>query len=190
MGAGRPAPPHPFQAAPTPTRTRNSSQETSARRAYRLEWSLKAKTKLCWPNMPPEARKIATKAAPGAQLIRQHSALWKALQEFFGPPTVALQDAIRSKERSGQVKLIRKTSEDGPVDVHRIQRRQRVVAALAGKPTLFLDGTLPHLDLIRPFFPAIEVIADIEIDAPHAHIRQVPDAPTTAAAFAGPNGKA
>src|SRR3954470_9939612 len=25
MGAGRPAPPHPFQAAPTPTRTRNSS---------------------------------------------------------------------------------------------------------------------------------------------------------------------
>ena len=40
--------------------------------AYRLEWSLKAKTKLCWPNMPPEARKIATKAAPGAQLIRQH----------------------------------------------------------------------------------------------------------------------
>src|SRR3954454_12027109 len=26
MGAGRPAPPHPFQAAPTPTRTRNSSQ--------------------------------------------------------------------------------------------------------------------------------------------------------------------
>src|SRR3954469_19020266 len=32
MGAGRPAPPHAFQAAPTPTRTRNSSQSEPERK--------------------------------------------------------------------------------------------------------------------------------------------------------------
>src|SRR3954465_8333655 len=42
MGAGRPAPPHAFQAAPTPTRTRNSSQSALCCASRLAETSFRA----------------------------------------------------------------------------------------------------------------------------------------------------
>jgi len=45
-------------------------------------------------------------------------------------------------------------------------------------PTLVVDGTLLDLDLIRPFYPSVEVVADLEASMPHATIRQVLDTPT------------
>jgi hypothetical protein len=63
----------------------------------------------------------------------------------------------------------------------------KVVAALADKPTLILDATLPDLALIRPFYPTVETIADLEAEMPHARIRHVPDAPTAAKKFSGAN---
>jgi hypothetical protein len=69
-----------------------------------------------------------------------------------------------------------------------VQGIHHVVTALADKPTLILDATLPDLSLIRPFYPTVEVLAEIEADImPHVAVRYVPDAPTAAKKFSGPD---
>src|SRR4051794_33159427 len=71
-----------------------------------------------------------------------------------------------------------KEDEDGRSTIIRVQRLHQVVAALADKPTLILDATLPDLSIIRPFYPAVELTADIKASLPHVQVRYVLDAPT------------
>ena len=48
-------------------------------------------------------------------------------------------------------------------------------------PVLLLDATLPPVDVLRRFFPDVEIVADIEAKTPHATVRQVLGAPVSSA---------
>jgi hypothetical protein len=65
------------------------------------------------------------------------------------------------------------------------------VAALADRPTLIVDATLPDLALIRPFYPTVQTVAELEAAMPHVRLRYIPDAPTAAKKFSkgDPSGR-
>ena len=50
-------------------------------------------------------------------------------------------------------------------------------------PTLLMDATLPGLPILRTFYPDVDVVGDLNVAAPHAYVRQVLKAPTTAKAL-------
>jgi hypothetical protein len=66
------------------------------------------------------------------------------------------------------VALVRRVTEDGLADVLYVRSPHEIVKQLADKPTLLLDATLPDLDLVRPFYPNVELLAEIEAEMPHA----------------------
>jgi hypothetical protein len=48
-------------------------------------------------------------------------------------------------------------------------------------PTLLLDAVLPHKKILKLFYPSVQLVANINArSAPHAHIQQMLDAPSTA----------
>ena len=42
-----------------------------------------------------------------------------------------------------------------------------------------MDATLPDIAILRAFYPDVEIVADIEVAAPHARVRQVIGAPVS-----------
>ena len=62
--------------------------------------------------------------------------------------------------------------------------RTRGVRSIAKKwaeaPTFIMDATLPELAILRIFYPAIEIVADIDATMPHVTVRQVLGAPVSA----------
>lgn len=46
-------------------------------------------------------------------------------------------------------------------------------------PTLIMDATLPGIGILQKYFANVKVVADINIKAEHAHVRQVYNAPTS-----------
>lgn len=52
-------------------------------------------------------------------------------------------------------------------------------------PTLIMDATLPGVEILRAYFPTAKIVGDIFVPAPHARVRQIVDAPTTAKKLIG-----
>ena len=76
-------------------------------------------------------------------------------------------------EASGWACLALEDAEDGTVRVLRLKGRREVAEGWR-KPTLLIDATL-QVELIRPFWPTVEITAEIAVATPHQHVRQVGD---------------
>jgi len=134
--------------------------EESATKALRLEWDRRVTPPDLVPGMTPEARKAAASAAAGNRQVMRLTRFWRALRALLGEG---------GPEASGWLALER---ED---DVRvMIQKGRRDVAKGWHVPTLILDATL-RMELVRPFHPSAELVADLAVAAPHQRVRQVTD---------------
>jgi hypothetical protein len=131
--------------------------------ARALEWQRKIDVKM-WPGMPRKDRKEAAKAAKANKTIWRLSLMWRAVAALVAPD---------GPSASGWARLALADPEEGIVRVLRLKGRREVAEGWR-KPTLLIDATLQP-DLIRPFWPTLEVIAEISVAMPHQHVTQVGD---------------
>jgi putative DNA primase/helicase len=114
------------------------------------------------PGMAPEARRLAVHEA------RQNRTALRCAR-FFTALRALLADG--GPAASGWALLVTLQTPEGPVRVLRLRGRREV-----GKhwqvPTLHLDALL-NPDLLRPYWPQIEVTAEIEATTPHMRVRQL-----------------
>ena len=141
--------------------------------ANQAEWRMKDRAKV-WPGMDKVARRAAAKAADGVVRTRTFSAVWTTARELLQHEDA---DAV-----SGRLVLGEATAEDGSgkVRVIRTHGVKAVLERFADVPTFIMDATLPGLDVLRKFHPDVKIVADIEATTPHATVRQVLGAPTSA----------
>ncbi len=158
-----------IRAAPDGPLLRTTMQETgitaeSAREAYKLEWARYSEPKM-HPGMTAGERKAAVKAAEGNRTVRRFGSFWRAVEAVL---TYGGADA------SGWAEMAHHATDDGNVRVV-ILKARRPVCEGWHVPTLLLDATL-NIDLVRPHWPAAELVADVAAEAPHQRIVQVTDA--------------
>lgn len=137
--------------------------------AIALEWRLKDEPAL-YPGMSASERRKAALAARGIRHIRSFVRAWTAARELLreDPGTV-----------SGRLFLV---DLDGDHGVSRAVRTRgvRPIAQQWKAPTFIMDATLPDKVILERFFPAVEILADIDAAAPHVAVRQVLGAPVSA----------
>jgi hypothetical protein len=137
--------------------------EDTARDGHRLSWRCVVEPDI-QPGMPAEARKALIADAGENRHATQMARIFRSLQALL---------AADGPEFSGWLALGTSTRNDGTVRM--LQRKGRKdVAAGWRVPTIILDALLDP-DLLRPYWPQIQVVADIEIEAPHQHVYQVID---------------
>jgi hypothetical protein len=134
-----------------------------AAEARALEWRRKVDAGL-HPAMTTAERKAAVRAAEGNRTIRRLAMFWRAIEALLcdGGPTA-----------SGWAALAWSETKEGQVRVLRLKGRKPVRDGWQA-PTLLLDATM-NVDLVRPFWPTVELVADVAAETPHQRIRQVVD---------------
>jgi hypothetical protein len=114
------------------------------------------------PGMSAEARRLAVHE------VRSNRAAMRCAR-FFTALRALLDEG--GPEASGWASLVTLETTEGPVRALRIRGRRDV-----GKqwlvPTLHLDALL-NPDLLRPYWPQIQVTAEIEARSPHQRVRQL-----------------
>ena len=142
-------------------------------KANQAEWRIKDRAKV-WPGMDRIARRAAAKAADGVVRTRTFSAVWTAARELLQHDD---EDAV-----SGRLVLGETPTDDGfgKTRVVRTHGLKAVLERFADVPTFIMDATLPGVEILRKFYPGVEIVADIEATTPHATVRQVLGAPTSA----------
>lgn len=133
----------------------------SAGEGYALEWRRKVEPADLVPGMSPAARRAAAAAAAGNRQVVRLVRFWQSLRALL---------ADGGPEASGWLALDR---DDEGVRVVKLKNR-RDVATGWQVPTLILDAIL-RPELVRPFYPSAEVVADLAVAAPHQRVRQVTD---------------
>ncbi|MGI4943364.1 MAG: DUF7146 domain-containing protein [Janthinobacterium lividum] len=137
---------------------------TNVAEAYRLEYRRMVDPGL-HPRMTEAERRACVRAAQGNARVLKVARAWKALMALV---------AADGPEASGWLTLATEhDKEDQPVRVLQIKGRRSVRAGWIA-PTLILDATM-NVDLVRPYWPQVEVAAELLATAPHQHIRQVID---------------
>ena len=118
------------------------------------------------PKMSAKERKAELdRVIEANSTVNRLARMWRALAE------------LQSKDgpaRSGWLELDTSIHKGAPVRLLKIRGRRDVAAGFAGLPTLFLDATM-RVELLSYHWPAVELVADVAIEAPHQHIRQVTD---------------
>jgi hypothetical protein len=102
-----------------------------------------------------------------------------AAEQGFTPLRPALAQRVRDLLKGTDARSVNATRlhnaplglDQGTGDVVRFEWREDFAEWIAGAPQLFLDATTPA-DLLRVWAPGIEVV-DIEVQAPHQHVRQI-----------------
>ncbi len=135
----------------------------NTREAYRLEWARFVDCGL-HPGMTKAQRREAVGRAAVNATIPRLSSVWEAM-------TALLEDGGPS--RSGWASLAVQPSDDGPVRVLHLKGRRKVRKGWQ-VPTLLIDATM-NIDLVRPYWPDVELTAELLADAPHQTVRQVVD---------------
>lgn len=137
--------------------------------AIKAEWQLKATVQM-WPGMTREQRKVEVSFSGALRRVKDAIAVWTAARELLQCDD---PDAV-----SGRLLLAEATSPHGTIRVVHTRGLRAITQQWAEAPTLLLDATLPSPDLLRRFYPDVEVVAEVEARMPHARVRQVVGAPT------------
>ncbi len=135
----------------------------NTREAYRLEWARFVDPGM-HPAMTKAQRRAAVALAANNARIARFGSVWQAM-------TALLEDG--GPQRSGWAALAMQQTDDGPVKVLHLKGRRPVRKGWL-VPTLLIDATM-NIDLVRPFWPEVELTAELLADAPHQMIRQVVD---------------
>ena len=138
---------------------------SNAGEAYRLEWQRFVDPEM-HPQMDAAQRKAAAATARGNAAVMRLARVWKAVQALL---------AADGPERSGWLSLASEP-DDKDGSIHRVvqMKGRREVKKGWQVPTLLLDATM-NVDLVRPYWPHLEVTAQLLAEAPHQHVRQVID---------------
>jgi putative DNA primase/helicase len=113
------------------------------------------------PGMTPAARREAMAQAPNNREAARLARIFAALEALV---------AENGPEASGWVGLAEVETPDGPVRMLRLRGR-RPVAKGWQVPTIILDALLQP-ELVRPYWPQVEVTAEIEARTPYMRVRQ------------------
>ena len=135
----------------------------AANEARALEWMRKVDVGI-YPNMSPRERKAAVSAAAINRTVARMASFWRAVE------ALARDDG---PDASGWVALAVENTREGAVRLIRL-KGCRPIGTGWDVPTLLIDAIL-QLNLVRPFWPGVELTAAIQVETPHQHIRQVTD---------------
>ena len=134
----------------------------SAGEGHSLEWG--RKSDLLHPGQSRAERRKAMEALEENKTVARCAMAWGALGALLAP---------NGPEASGWLALDVEQTRDGPARVLRLKGRQEVADGWK-VPTLLLDALLP-VELVRPFWPDVELVANVKAAMPHQHIYQVQD---------------
>jgi hypothetical protein len=136
-------------------------------RAITLEWSQKEKQTTLWPGMPTRLRKAAAKAGSNVRHIRTFDRVWRAARELLelGDGTV-----------SGRLFMATQKTENGVVRIVRTRGLRKVVEQYQ-VPTFIMDATLPSREILSKWFPAVQIVSNIEVPTMYVDVKQVLSAP-------------
>jgi putative DNA primase/helicase len=138
--------------------------------AIEKEWQLKGKATI-YPGMPRAERRLAARAATHAKHVRGFVGIWNAARVLLYDETVEVSGRLYLEHRDDD--------EEGRVVIVKA-RSLKAIAASWQVPTLLLDATLPSPDILRAFFPQVEIPAPVDAAMPHVRVRQVIGAPVAA----------
>ncbi|MGU3388515.1 DNA-primase RepB domain-containing protein [Methylobacterium sp. D53M] len=138
--------------------------------AIAAEWRLKEKTAI-FPGMPRADRRRAAQAAVHAKHVRAYVAIWSAARGLLYDEGTEVSGRLYTEHRDGD--------EEGRVVVVKA-RSLKGIAKSWQVPTLLLDATLPSPDILRAFFPQVEIPPPVDAAMPHVQVRQVLAAPVAA----------
>ena len=134
----------------------------SAAEAIKLEWARKVDP--LHPGQTRQERKEALARAQGNRAIARLAMAWNAVRELLTPG---------GPDASGWLALGVEDTRHGPVRMLHLKGRSKVTDGWKA-PTLLLDALLP-VELVRPFWPDVELVADVQATMPHQRVRQVVD---------------
>jgi len=135
---------------------------SSAAEAHGLEWERKMDG--LHPGQSRAERRKAMEDLEENKTVARCAMVWRALGALL---------AENGPAASGWLALDVEQTRDGPARVLRLKGRQDVADGWK-VPTLLLDALLP-VELVRPFWPDVELVADVKAAMPHQHIYQVTD---------------
>jgi Toprim domain len=141
----------------------NGVRLADAEHGARLVWRTKLQIDMK-PGMSVGERQLA---AAGAQ---SNLTIFKTARVFYALRTLLADDGPST---SGWLEVATVDTENGPQRVVCIKGRKPVHAGWQ-VPTLILDATL-DINLVRPHWPAVQLVADIEVAAPNVRVTQVLD---------------
>lgn len=127
-----------------------------------LEWE--RKSDLLHPGQSRTERRKAMEVLEENKTVARCAMVWGAMGALL---------ASNGPEASGWLAMGVEQTRDGPARVLHLKGRQDVADGWKA-PTLLLDALLP-VELVRPFWPDVELVADVKAAMPHQHIYQVQD---------------
>jgi len=129
--------------------------------AIKMEWG-RRREGLIWPGQHPTERKKALILAAGNRTIPRRAAIWSALRELL--------NGIET--HTGRLQADTVAGRDGPERAIIMHGRAQVRDDILALPVLLLDATMP-VQIVRHYFPRIEVLAKVKAVAPYMQVHQV-----------------
>lgn len=116
------------------------------------------------PGQTKEERKEAMADLQGNKTIGRMVMAWDAIRLLLAP---------NGPERSGWIELATEQHQDVNVRMVRLKKRGEIAKGWQ-VPTMGLDAIL-NAEMLRPYWPTVEVLADVRVTTPHQRIFQVID---------------
>jgi hypothetical protein len=129
--------------------------------AARLEWRRKVDVGLL-PGAGEEMCRRQQKQFGFLGQLPKRAAMWQAVEELLSGPLDA----------TGRLRTEIKTTADGSVLYLKLNGRRDIHERIAEVPVIALDATL-NIDIVKQFFPRIDLALDLEVQAPHERVTQV-----------------
>jgi putative DNA primase/helicase len=137
-------------------------EDGSGAAAAKLEWRRKVAVDNLTPQSSEETAKACAKEFRFLGQLSKRAAMWRAVEELLSGPD----------EATGRLRIVMKATKDGAVLCLRINGRRDIHTRIAELPVIVLDATL-SLDILKYYFPQIQVALDLKVMAPHEHTTQV-----------------
>jgi hypothetical protein len=117
--------------------------------AIKAEWSLKPPKAVLYPGMAVEHRRNVVKLVRGVKHIRAFTNVWNAARDLLHDED---ENAV-----CGRLCLDEANTDEGRVRVVKT-RGVRAIAKQWDAPTFIMDATLPSLDVLKAFYPKIQIL--------------------------------
>jgi putative DNA primase/helicase len=119
------------------------------------------------PQMTAEEVAEVKEQVPTIRKAKFRISMWRALRDLLEAPEGTVSGRLLVRENKKGKRVLR-------------SRGVREIVEAREVPTLILDATLPDVEVLRTWYPQVEVAADIEVKMPAAvHVRQVLKAPVS-----------
>jgi putative DNA primase/helicase len=129
------------------------------------EWKIFDKIKFS-PQMTSDELAKIKEQLPVILRARWMAGVWRTLRDLLQQEEVAVSGRlVLEKNKAGKIGLR--------------HRGVREIVEARKVPTAILDATLPDVSVLRTWYPQVDVVANIEVEMPHVHIRQVIAAPVS-----------